>query len=374
MMRDRNTLSRIVLPVLTVMVCLIALAPGLVRAEAVQSVEALKVTGQAEIILPDDTRKPLEQGDVILAGQSLETMPGASVVLKLPDDSTIEVFESSRVEINSILPKEKSKFSLSLFFGRITTAIKKLRGDDIVVTPTMVAGVRGTDFQVSVAEDGATVLNVEDGQVDVFTDKEGVKTSQVKVQPGQEVEAAQPGQILAARPATLDKIPAYQAFLKLRFDKMKEDLPGTVERIEQGIDRNLAAIDGLAAVPRDRAEVLKRLNEKLDEIPPENKAERARLTIQAYMETSKIYGAVQQFRIQRMRVETALIQSERLKDVLPTVAKPTSPEFIMSDKGLSRILGRKKEIRAQITLAAKQIDESLAPLRPFLDKFKKPGE
>lgn len=336
------------------------------------SAVALKVKGPVQLVLENGKKKPLKRGDKILPAHVIDSGKGGHAILQLSDGSKVEVFEATKIEVNKLLPEEESKFSLSLFFGRVVAKLKKLRGDDVVITPTMVAGVRGTEFSVCVAEDGTSVVSVNKGRVAVTTDKPWDQTGGVSVEAGQEVLADKTGAILTPRPMQLGTLEAWTKFRHEKLIAMKADLPDIVSRLEKGVDPNLAILDKIRALPQDRAALLKKLDAKMKELGPADVAERAKLTIQTHMEAANVLSLVRRFRIQRMRLKTTFAQSERLKSLLPSFEEQLGPEFKSVDEGLRRILAREKEVKKKETAMAKDFNAAVSPAQPLIDKFKKP--
>jgi hypothetical protein len=343
---------------------------GLVSAAPITSALAVKVQGEVNIIMPDGQKVPVAEGAVVSAGQVVDCGPESRLLLEIGDGSQIEILEGTRIEVNNLLPQEESKFSLSLFFGRIAAKLKRIVSADIVITPTMVAGVRGTDFLVTVADDGASVLSVSSGQVQVSSDSEGVKSPVIDIKPGEEIQVDELGAVLTAHPVKLDTLEAYQAFRKQRLLKLKESLPAVVDQLEQGVDKNLGRLEQIKAMPYDRAEILKKLDADIEALRPDQAAERAKLTIKAYMQASDVLSLVRDFRIQRMRLRTVFAQSERLKEVLPLIAEPLGADYKAADQGLARILTRQKEVREKEQLIAQQFEAVVTPIQPIIEKFK----
>lgn len=331
------------------------------------------VDGQVELVFKDGRRIALKKGDKLEPNHVIESAPGGHAVLRLEDGSKFEVFQATRIEVNQLLPEEQSKFSLSLFFGRVVAKLEKLRGDDVAITPTMVAGVRGTAFSIGVAEDGATVLSVEAGQVAVSTDQAGEKTSQLDLAPGQEVLADKPGVTLTPQPVSAGTMEDWQAFRKKRMEGLKTNLPELIAKLEQGLDPRLASLDKIKALPQDRAAVLKKLDEKMASLGPTDIAEKAKLTIQTHMEAANTLGLIQRFRLERMRLNNTFVQAERLKSLLPSFAEQLGPQYKSVDEGVKRILARQQEVQAKETAITKEFLDNMAPAQPLLNKFMPPN-
>lgn len=336
------------------------------------TVVAKEIKGPVFLVSAEGKKRDLKEGDKVGATDVVESGPGGSAVLYLSDGSKVEVFEGTRLEVNEILPEEESRFSLSLFFGRVVAKLKRLRGDDVVITPTMVAGVRGTEFAVSVAEDGTSVVSVDKGLVKVSTDKAWDKTSGVDVEAGMEVLADKAGVILTPRPIQIKNLEDWTKFREARLEAMKADLPSIIAGMEKGVDPSLAILDKITAMPQDRAELLKKLDEKLKALGPADVAEKAKLTIQTHMEASNVLSLVKRFRIQRMRVRSTFVQSERLKSLLPKFSEALGPEYASVDEGLKRILAREAEVKTKEQALTRDFKANVAPAQPLIEKFKKP--
>jgi hypothetical protein len=236
----------------------------------------------------------------------------------------------------------------------------------------MVAGVRGTAFSANVADDGASVVSVEEGTVSVATDRDGTITNQVAVGPGNEVMADQAGVTLKPRPITLASLDDFKVFRQQRLEAMQADLPQIISRLETGIDTRLASLDRLKAMPMDRAEILKELDEKAKGLGPEDAGQLAKLAIRAHLEAGNVLKMVRDFRRQRMRLKNTFVQSERLKSLLPNFSEKLGPEYAAVDDGLKRILARQEEVEQKEQSMAMQFNQSIAPIQPLLDKFKAP--
>lgn len=111
------------------------------------------------------TRKKIYENTII------KTKKKTYVTLMLKNGSLIEIKENSRILLNK---KILDKSSVSVTKGKVKFSIKKMlkkKRSFNVYTPTAVAGIRGTDFEVVVADDGSLLTNVEEGEVEVDTGK-----------------------------------------------------------------------------------------------------------------------------------------------------------------------------------------------------------
>jgi len=93
------------------------------------------------------------------------------VELTLPDNSVLRLAPNTLFELNrALFPKKKPlHFSCKVFLGsvwaKITRALGQARGTFHTETPSAVAGVRGTAYNLKVAADQSTDISVYEGEV-----------------------------------------------------------------------------------------------------------------------------------------------------------------------------------------------------------------
>jgi hypothetical protein len=118
--------------------------------------------------------------DAVAPGRELRTGPGATVTIKLPDNSTLTLQPESSLRVESasgtpIRPQAESVFQL--IRGRVEAVVAKrdMAGARFEVrTPVAVAAVRGTRFRVTMNESArATTTEVTEGEVQ-FSDNGGL--------------------------------------------------------------------------------------------------------------------------------------------------------------------------------------------------------
>lgn len=103
-------------------------------------------------------------------GDNIRTGDDGRGLIRLVDDSIVQVQPNSHIVLNTIISPVEKKNSILLFFGRIWNKISKkaLRRKVFEVqTPTAVCGVRGTDFETASYDDGTMLVKVNTGQVEV---------------------------------------------------------------------------------------------------------------------------------------------------------------------------------------------------------------
>lgn len=94
----------------------------------------------------------VKMGDLLKSGDVVSTGSSSFVDLEFPGGALIRVKEKSRLSISSILGENGLSAQLELVGGKAHIKIKeKLKQKESfrIKTPTMVAGVRGTEFSIS---------------------------------------------------------------------------------------------------------------------------------------------------------------------------------------------------------------------------------
>lgn len=150
-------------------VVFVALIPALAALAAEEGVID-QVKGKAQIISDSGAKRPAKEGGFIHSGEAVETGPESMVRIILPDQSVLEIKESSRVEVEDSRANPSGINTVFVYLGSLWASISKSDTGDTkfeVQTPTAVAGVRGTVFTTGVGIDASTRLGVEQGRVHV---------------------------------------------------------------------------------------------------------------------------------------------------------------------------------------------------------------
>jgi hypothetical protein len=148
------------------------------------------VSGEVTVIQDDGDKHALHMGGTISTGDTLVSGPNSEAHLRMEDDAYLALRANSRVVIKSYqaLNKDSDNSTLQLLRGslRIVTGWigQKYSRNYRVTTPTASIGVRGTDHEplyIAPEEateaqpagtydhvvEGSTVINNEQGQIDV---------------------------------------------------------------------------------------------------------------------------------------------------------------------------------------------------------------
>jgi len=110
----------------------------------------------------------LFEGNSVAVGQTIITGDDGFAQLETSDGSTFLVYPDSRV----VFRKNPGSLSdlIDIFLGRVKVSIRRFGGlpnPHRIFSPTAVISVRGTIFDVAVAEDETTTVSVEEGLVGV---------------------------------------------------------------------------------------------------------------------------------------------------------------------------------------------------------------
>jgi len=127
-----------------------------------QSVQITFFSGDAKIVRKNIETKPelgmsLASDDVILTGET------GNVEILIRESGLVKVAKKSSVMVSSFLRNsEVSDTNVHINYGKIVTVVKKEKKNENynIVTPTLVAGVRGTSFMTSVENPNSNAKTV----------------------------------------------------------------------------------------------------------------------------------------------------------------------------------------------------------------------
>jgi len=145
-------------------------------------------------------------GTKLKAGSRIRTASGARAAVTFDDGTIMRVRPGTSLQISPHRRKRRDKNSVLLFFGRVWSSVSKRNADVIayeVTSPNAVAGVRGTEFETGVGDDGSLLVRVSEGTVEVDDQLSGATSATA----GEQVEANERGVTAAApvsRPTLVD--------------------------------------------------------------------------------------------------------------------------------------------------------------------------
>lgn len=111
-------------------------------------------------------------GDIINHGDQLTTSNNTRAAIRFTDDgSVLRMNPGTIMSIKAEGDRNALQKTLQIEFGELWARINKRDNAEYrIQTPTAVAAVKGTEFYVRVAADGATTIITVDGVLDFFND------------------------------------------------------------------------------------------------------------------------------------------------------------------------------------------------------------
>ena len=230
--------------------CFLALNIASVWAQT--SVEITNVTGTVEICKAGQVEyAPAETGTLLEAGDKIKTRDDSSAEIAFDENEKNTV----RLEADSsaaMLLQEEEK--IDLLEGRVFSSIEDLPAGSAfqIRTPTAIAGVRGTDWETAIEEEG-TVVEALEGQPFVQgIDKEGkLMKEKVFIMPGYRARV----QRFQAPSGIMEEVPQEKI---RKWKDLKNEIRGRAKDaiIRRKELRNLRGIEVPGGMPQ------KRLNEQ----------------------------------------------------------------------------------------------------------------
>ena len=162
----RSTMVR--LPLLLAVTAVVCLGQSFFSDSAGYAAKAVTLTGQVSV-LRDLQPWAISVGESVKVQERIITGPDGHAVFQVSDGSSFEVFPNSDVVFRKNAPNWLDL--LDVLLGKVRVNIEHLGtspNPNRVITPTAVISVRGTTFDITVdPEDETTLIEVEDGQVEV---------------------------------------------------------------------------------------------------------------------------------------------------------------------------------------------------------------
>ena len=136
---------------------------------------------------PGKSKNTLYSRDDVFTDELVETGSNSALHITFVDDAVLRMGSKSQVVLDEFVYDPNTgngEMVAHLSKGVIRFISGKMSKQGVkIMTPTAVIGIRGTDFIVSVDEDGSTTISVEEGEVDVASI--GGNDGATSVSPGQ---------------------------------------------------------------------------------------------------------------------------------------------------------------------------------------------
>jgi len=118
----------------------------------------------------EDVWQKVERNMPVYYGDTISTREDSVVEIALVDKGSFKIHSNTQVALNTIISPVERRNSFLLFFGRLRIKLGKYvsrsKGYEIQ-TPTIIAGVRGTELGIGSYDDGTTLVHVTSGMVTV---------------------------------------------------------------------------------------------------------------------------------------------------------------------------------------------------------------
>jgi len=147
----------------------------------------VEVSGKVWTQAPGADEIRARAGTVLVPGTKIRTGPDGKAEVTFEDGSFLIVQRNSSIVLSGIKRQKEKKTSILIFFGRVWNKVSRAIGGQAryeANTPIVVCGVRGTEFEIAVGDDGSVRVRVDEGMVGVTGDGRDET-----VNPGQEIEA-----------------------------------------------------------------------------------------------------------------------------------------------------------------------------------------
>ena len=172
----RRLLIAAVIAALVVVPAALVLTQG--RASGAATILSI-LDGSASVARGTAAFAPASDGDLVNAGDRVQTAAASHAMVTFFDGSTLEIEPATTVQIEDAVSAASGAISIriSQTIGRTWASVQKLTRADSkfeIRTPTAIASVRGTGFITEVLADGSTTVQTTDGNVQVTAQGQSV--------------------------------------------------------------------------------------------------------------------------------------------------------------------------------------------------------
>ncbi|WP_100412310.1 TonB-dependent receptor domain-containing protein [Acidovorax sp. 69] len=165
------------LPTLTAMAALMALAWPLwahatIPTGAAAEIVSLQGVGDQRAAAAPDWA-PARLAQALVTGDFVRTRQAAKMALLFADDTQLRLHQNTVLQVKGVATPAQPVTTLLLNAGRAWTQTKRSDGSRLnLETPAATAAIRGTDWDISVEDDGRTLITVLSGTVE-FSNAQG---------------------------------------------------------------------------------------------------------------------------------------------------------------------------------------------------------
>lgn len=229
--------KKIFLAVLWALFALIALPVSSFAADAV----LVYTEGTVDLRFGNGRREPAIIGDSLRSGDSVITGSLGYAELEREPSMSITVEPDTVFTLEETSDESETRDVLRCAIGSISYRFGKMSGrEPYLVTPSAIAGVRGTEVQVTAAEDGSSLFVVQSGLVSVQAEGEEVLLEAdegVEVRPGEA-----PGEKFEVKRGKID----YSSWREERRSAFLEDPASSAEGVERRLQGFVQKVEEFA--------------------------------------------------------------------------------------------------------------------------------
>jgi hypothetical protein len=220
------------------------------------SVTVASVKGEVTVRPPRATDYQRVSANQKIADRSrLRTGGDGQATLRFSDGSEAKVSPKTEIIVHAERTKEEPA-GATLFFGRVWSKVVKAVGGESafeVRSANAVAGVRGTEFEVGVADDGSARVIVREGLVAV----EGEAGKPVQIARGYEVESDHRGKLAGQRKAPSN--PDWDGWFSKRARKLERQGVEVAQELDGRLSRRWRQVEKLVREQRVLREQIEKL-------------------------------------------------------------------------------------------------------------------
>lgn len=337
---------------------------------------ATQISGPVSVTPQSGQPRALAVGHALNDGDLVECAQNASATLKLSDGSTLTLSEHTLLEINEEMLEQGADVSFSHFFGMISAIIFSMQNEELVSTPTMAIGIRGTRFSVSVALDGATVTSVEEGRVAVSSSgDDSAPAAPITITAGREAEALAPGRRLKTRQKQIATYQQARQFFRQRVENMLPTLKEKLPQQRDAVQEQIATLKRLADVIETSAQSVLELQKKIRSLRANkrlNVDQLRKLKPEIAQKVIQLKATLRQFRRRAMRVKNTFFRAGLLQRQLPAYKqKMTENEFSLLMAEIQTTLAIQENAAKQVRTQVKRVKKAMRSIRRGRQKRRK---
>jgi hypothetical protein len=170
---------------IVIIICIIGvlwfiLSPDVSASE--EKAQIISISGNVQI-KHDGTWEIAKNGTYLFFSDSVKTGDKSSATIILFKSSIVRLDSNTEITIKEIIEGEETSITIEQEAGRTWNTVSKISGIDNyeVQTPTTVASVRGTSFDVFILANGNISITVTNGTVNVTNYKDGKIVNSLEV-------------------------------------------------------------------------------------------------------------------------------------------------------------------------------------------------